>query len=372
MSISPLEQYQQRIDDQRITPDRYQERAVRALQSLYEDVIASEAKRSGNDGLLRRLRLLAMTDKGNENIKGVYLHGGVGRGKSMIMDMFFEALPDSLKKRRVHFHEFLIELHDGLHRRRGDGVEAILPDFAKEVARDARVLCFDEFHVTDVADAMILGRLFTALFSQGVIVVATSNWEPDRLYEGGLQRDLFLPFIKLLKERLDVIAMDGETDYRLETLQQDGVYFWPLGKPARQHADRAFKDLTEGAKTYKEILSVKGRDLKVRVVAKGVARFSFAELCERPMGAEDYLHIAQSYHTVFLEGIPRLGYDRRNETKRLMTLVDALYDRGTKLVVTAAASADKLYDGHDYAFEFDRTVSRLIEMQSKDYLERKL
>ncbi len=368
MSQTPFEIYQQKIASGALTPDPYQARAAEALERVY-DALECHSEPSEGPKILQSLRSFRMTKKKAPFIRGLYLYGGVGRGKSMLMDLFYETLPDNITKRRVHFHEFLIELHEGLHKRRGEGVDSILPDFAKEVAKSARILCFDEFHVTDVADAMILGRLFTALFERGVVVVATSNWEPDRLYEGGLQRDLFLPFIALLKERMDVVAMDGTTDYRLETLQQDGVYFWPLGKPARQHADRTFKDLTEGAKTYKEKLSVKGRNITVRTVAKGVARFTFAELCERPMGAEDYLHIAQSYHTVFLEGVPKLGYDRRNEAKRLMTLIDALYEQKTKLVVTADAPADKLYQGHDHAFEFERTVSRLMEMQSPDYVK---
>ncbi|MCB1556190.1 MAG: AFG1 family ATPase [Alphaproteobacteria bacterium] len=370
---SPLTRYRQQCESGVLTPDPDQARAVAALERVYTALAAHPV--FPLQSFMQRLAGGFIVPRGRGNrekppeIKGLYLYGGVGRGKSMVMDLFFDSLPETVPARRVHFHEFLIELHEGLHKRRGEGVDAILPDFAKDIAARVRVLCFDEFHVTDVADAMILGRLFTALFAQGVVVVATSNWPPDRLYEGGLQRELFLPFIALLKEKTEVICMDGPRDYRLQTLQEDGVYFWPLGRPARQKADKTFADLTENTKPYKETLSVRGRNLTVRRSAKGVARFSFAELCERPMGAEDYLHIAQSYHTVFLEGIPKLGYDRRNETKRLMTLIDVLYEKGTKLVVTAAAPPGKLYVGPDYAFEFQRTVSRLTEMQSVDYMK---
>ncbi|MCB9990880.1 MAG: cell division protein ZapE [Rhodospirillales bacterium] len=356
---SPLEAYRDLLKQGDLRPDPGQQAAMDELQRLYDALLSSKAQ--GN--FLTRL----VTKK--TPLKGVYLWGGVGRGKSMLMDLFFRCLPDRVPKRRIHFHEFMIETHDFLHKARQDhDSEAAILKRADALAAQVRVLCFDEFHVTDIADAMILGRLFTALFKQGVVIVATSNWAPDRLYEGGLQRDLFLPFIALLKDKTTVMELHGPIDYRLQCLSESGVYFSPLGPASKKQADDAFAHLTEGVAPYDETLTVKGRSLHVETVAKGTARFSFAQLCERPMGAEDYLAIAKNYHTVFLDGVPKLKYDRRNEAKRLMILIDALYDTHTKLVMTADAAPDELYQGHDHAFEFERTVSRLIEMQSADYL----
>lgn len=351
-----LEVYRSKVSDGALRPDAAQEKAARELQRLFDDLTAP-AK-----GWLFKQR---------KQPRGVYLWGGVGRGKSMLMDLFFESMPPGIAKRRIHFHEFMIETHDFLHKaRQQHDSEAAILRLAKKVADEAKVLCFDEFHVTDVADAMILGRLFTHIFKHGTAMVATSNWPPDRLYEGGLQRDLFLPFIDLVKERLVIVEVDGGIDYRLQCLTDTGVYFAPLGPAARKRADEVFARLIDGVHPYPETLTVKGRNIEVPAVARGVARFTFAQLCERPMGAEDYLMIARNYHTVFLEGVPRLKYDRRNEAKRLMTLIDALYDQRTKLIVTADAPPDELYRGDDHGFEFQRTVSRLMEMQSADYLSR--
>ncbi len=348
-----------------VMADAAQQRALNALQDL-SDRLQTTAKPRGLMGLL--------SGKAHA-VKGAYLYGGVGRGKSMLMDLFYEQLPPSVPKARVHFHEFMIRVHDDLHRSRqmvkvSNGPDRALLDFADKIAAETRVLCFDEFHVTDVADAMILGRLFTALLDKGLVVVATSNWPPERLYEGGLQRDRFLPFIALVKERLQVVEVDDGTDYRLRALTTDGVYFWPLGEHTHQCMDHVFNTLVGDVDVAPESLHVKGRVIPVPAAARGVARFTFAQLCEQALGAEDYLKIAATYHTVFLENIPKLTYDRRNEAKRLMTLVDALYDNGIKLIVSADAAPDHLYRGSDHAFEFQRTVSRLIEMQSPDYLSK--
>jgi cell division protein ZapE len=359
---NPINQYKALVKSGDLKADAAQERAAQVLQRLFEDLQSAMPK---------KLRLFA---KPTEAPKGVYLYGGVGRGKSMLMDMFYECLPEHISAQRVHFHEFMIGVHDYIHSRREsdgirEGIDATLPLLAARISEKSRVLCFDEFHVTDVADAMILGRLFRCLFEQGVIVVATSNWPPERLYEGGLQRDRFLPFIALMKEKLEIVHLDSPTDYRTEFIAQEGSYFSPIGAESTAHADLLFLKLTGQPTAPVEALTVKGREIRTHA-AKGVARFTFAQLCEQPMGAEDYLKIAQTYHTIFLENVPKLGYDRRNEAKRLMTLIDALYEAETRVIITADATPDKLYRGTDHAFEFERTISRLNEMQSAEYLRK--
>lgn len=361
---TPLRLYQDKIKSGFLQPDAEQETAVLALEDLYQRLMHQHGKKFS---VLQWVKNLGRADE--DVPKGIYMYGGVGRGKSMLMDMFFDALPGDIKKRRVHFHAFMVDVHDYFHSRRSaddfsEGVDNLLPSLASLLAARSKVLCFDEFHVTDVTDAMILGRLFTALFDRGVIIVATSNWEPDRLYEGGLQRERFLPFIELLKNRTNVVHLDSETDYRRRFLAEEGCYFYPLNAQASTKANEIFTKLTQGKTPYRQILKVKGRNIVVNRSADGVARFTFAQLCETPHGAEDYMTIAEAFHTVFLESVPKLTYDRRNEAKRLMTLIDALYEAGTKLIVTAAAPAEELYSGHDHEFEFERTISRLHEMQN--------
>lgn len=365
---TPLEVYSQRLVEGALRLDPAQGAAVKSLQRLYDELVATSSlpKKS----LLQKISSLGKGGA-DDTPRGIYLYGGTGRGKSMLMDMFYDCLPESVSKRRVHFHEFMIEVHDYIHTRRSEdtingAVDQALPSLGEIIVRKSRVLCFDEFYVTDVADAMILGRLFRLLFERGVVVVATTNWPPDRLYEGGLQRERFLPFIALLKERMEIVHLDSPTDYREQVLAEEGTYFTPLGPGADRHMDEVFKRLTGGAAVLQEKLYVKGRRLPVRT-AKGVARFSFAELCEQPLGAEDYLVIARSFHTVLLEHVPVLRYDRRNEAKRLMNLIDSLYDKRVRLIVSADAAPEKLYSGHDHSFEFQRTVSRLQEMQGEGY-----
>jgi cell division protein ZapE len=291
------------------------------------------------------------------------------------MDLFFDGLPVRAK-RRVHFHAFMADVHERIHLHRqrlkageARGDDPIAPT-AAALAEEARVLCFDEFTVTDIADAMILGRLFTALFAQRVVVVATSNVEPSRLYEGGLNRALFLPFVDLLAERMDIVRLDARTDFRLEKLAGSPVYHVPADDAARTALDGAFRRLSGRARGEPLRLAVRGHEVLVPQAAGGVARASFADLCEQPLGASDYLALAQRFHTLILEGIPRMDLARRNEAKRFITLVDALYDGRVKLLASAEVEAPELYtaaDGRE-AFEFDRTVSRLIEMRSEDYL----
>lgn len=310
-----------------------------------------------------------------EPVRGVYLWGGVGRGKSMLMDMFFQAV-DGPRKRRVHFHEFMLEVHERLHaERRGEVPDPVIP-VADAIADKVRLLAFDEIVVTNPADAMILSRLFTRLLAHDVTVVATSNRAPDQLYLNGLSRDLFLPFIALLEERLDVIALDGPTDYRLQRLGGFPTWYVPNGRAATEALSRAFFRLTDFPVEDRDHVPAEdipvqgGRTLHVPKSLKGVAVFSFRRLCGEARGAADYLAIARRYHTVILVGVPLLTPDRRNEAARFKTLVDALYEHGVKLLAAADAEPDALCPQGDEAFEFQRTASRLMEMRSADYLAK--
>jgi cell division protein ZapE len=287
------------------------------------------------------------------------------------MDLFSASAPIE-KKRRVHFDEFMLEVHDRLHRQRQDRAldgDPLAP-LAADIAAESWLLCFDEFHVSNIADAMLLGRLFGALLDLGVVVVTTSNTPPDDLYQGGLQRERFLPFIDLLKERLDVLELDGVIDYRRDRIKGMTVYHQPLGAAAEAALADAFARLTDDAAGSATTLVVQGRALAVPQAAKGVARFRFADLCERALGAADYIAIATHFHTVIIDGIPVMTPEQRNEARRFMTLIDALYEHKTNLICAAADAPDKLYIGGDGAREFKRAASRLIEMQSTASLAR--
>ena len=314
---------------------------------------------------------------------GLYLWGDVGRGKSMLMDLFFESVP-TRAKRRVHFNAFMMEAHARIHEWRNLGARerSRRDEFVREAGNDpipavARglmngdvLLCFDEFQVTDVADAMILGRLFEQLFDLGVVIVATSNTAPAHLYEGGLNRQLFLPFITLIERRLDVLELGGEKDYRRLRLAGLNMYLTPLGRAGDAAMDAAWLRLTSQPVGEAESLKVFGRTLRIPCAAKGVARFQFADLCSKPLAAADYLAIARRYHTVLIDHIPVLDSSLRDEARRFVLLVDTLYDEGVKLICSAAAPPDALYVRGDGADAFRRTASRLIEMQSEDYLRR--
>lgn len=351
--------YEQKLEAGSIAPDPDQQRAVAALEQL-------------------RLALTAYKPAGwwpfgkkTEAPKGFYLHGGVGRGKSMLMDMFFAAAPVD-QKRRVHFHAFMLEVHDFMHERRQhrreqDRIDGDLIAAADKIAGEARLLCFDEFQVKDVADAMIIGRLFTALFARGVTVVMTSNIPPDELYAGGLQRELFLPFIELLKQNLTVFSFTGDTDYRLRKLRELQVYFWPHDSDAHVELDKIFKTISDGDEGAPLDIQVKGRVIHVPRAAKAVAAFTFAELCEQPKSALDYLELVKRFKVVVVEKIPRLDDMKRDAVTRFITLIDTLYDNHAMIAISAAAPPERLYTGTDLAQVFERTVSRLMEMQSRAY-----
>ncbi len=314
-------------------------------------------------------------------LKGLYLWGGVGRGKSMLMDWFFDAAPVS-RKSRVHFHAFMLRVHEKIgewrkmtsaerrsadHYVRGVGDDPI-PPVAKYFADRSNLLCFDEFHVTDITDAMILSRLFKAMWDDGVVVVATSNREPEELYKNGLNRELFEPFIDLMPEYLEIHEFAGETDHRLRQLTSAPVYYMPLGEGTETAIEAAWNRLTGMAIARSTTLKVQGRELVLENTAAGTARTTFNRLCGQPLGAADYLKLAHSFQTLILENVPQMDRDMKNEAKRFVTLIDALYETRTKLIMSAEVDPHNLYKKGDGAFEFERTVSRLIEMRSDEYL----
>lgn len=357
--MTPIEAMNRRIEAGHLTRDAGQIAAAEALTHLHHRIAGWRIK----DGWFRHK---------SKAPKGLYLWGGVGRGKSMLMDLFFAGVPVRAK-RRVHFHEFMQETHAriGEWRKRTNrkkGQDDPIPPAAKAIASQARLLCFDEFQVTDIADAMLLGRLFEQLFKIGVVVVATSNRVPDDLYKDGINRQLFEPFIDLLKERLDIIKIGVGDDYRLRQLTAAPVYYAPLDQAAETAMEAAWERLTQGATPASGWITVQGRQWQVPCEAAGVARFTFEALCARPLGPADYLALAARYHTVLIEGVPELKTDKRNEAKRFVTLIDALYEAKTKLVMSAAAEPDRLYPEGDGAFEFERTASRLMEMRTEGYL----
>ena len=358
----PLALYRARRLAHQLQHDPAQELAAEKLQSLWRALLNYKPN-NGAHGWRARLGLAPAAELPP---MGLYIFGAVGRGKSMLMDMFFETAPVE-KKRRVHFYAFMLEVHERIHARRRSKGDPIVP-VARQIAADATLLCFDEFQVTDIADAMILGRLFEALFAEGVVVVATSNRAPDDLYKDGLQRDRFLPFIAMLKEKLDILELDAIRDYRLARLEGRQVYFVPADDSAYRALERAFADLTDSASARSMTLLVQGRFVVVPRAAKEVAWFTFEELCGRPLGPADYLALARQFHTLIVEGIPRLGPEQRDQAKRFNIFIDTLYEAHGNLIASAAVPPQELFTAGDGAFEFERTVSRLIEMQSDDYI----
>ncbi|HEY2071086.1 MAG TPA: cell division protein ZapE [Rhizomicrobium sp.] len=351
--MSPLERYKALVKSGALKPDKAQDAAIRKLQTLADALARYRPGRSFLFGQRKAPR-------------GLYLWGDVGRGKSLLMDLFFETVRVT-NKTRIHFNAFMTDIHARIHAERTNHDDPI-PPVARAIA--TTLICFDEFQVTDVADAMILGRLFRELFALGTVVVATSNTPPGRLYEGGLNRQLFLPFIAMLEENLEAIALNGAVDYRLARMSGLDIYITPLGPEADARMDAAWKRLTDTARGEPQSLTVFGRTLRVPQAARGVARFSFDDLCRQPLAAADYLAIARHYHTLLIDRIPRMDSDLRNEARRFTLLIDTLYDEGVKLICSADAAPDALYASGDGADAFRRTASRLMEMRSEEYLKR--
>ena len=363
-SDGPLAAYRAKRAAGLLEPDPAQLFAAEKLQSLHNAL-----GRPGNGGRGGWRERLGLTRRSEPAMQGLYIFGSVGTGKSMLMDMFFAGAPVA-KKRRVHFNAFMLEVHQSLHRWRREASGDPIPPLAWSIAEDVRLLCFDEFQVADIADAMLLGRLFEALFEDGIVVVATSNYAPDDLYKNGLQRENFLPFIALIKERLDVLELDGGKDYRRRRIQDLDVYYTPLGRQATAALDAAFARLTNSAVPAPTVLTFQGRQLELARTAKGVAFTSFDELCRAPLGPADFLAIARHFHTLILDGAPRLSADQRNEARRFLMLIDELYEHHCHLVMAAEDVPDRLCPEGDGAFDFRRAASRLMEMRSAGYLKQ--
>jgi cell division protein ZapE len=364
------EAYQAQIASGAIEPDAAQAEVAEAYAAL--DLRLANYKPPRKQGLLARL--FSSSDK-DDAPRGLYVHGEVGRGKTMLMDLFFQHSTVE-HKRRAHFHEFMADVHETIYDHRQSIARGEIADgdvialTAHAIFEESWLLCFDEFHVTDIADAMILGRLFAKLFELGTVVVATSNVAPDDLYKGGLNRALFLPFIKQINDHMDVTRLDARTDFRLEKLQGVPMWLTPADGDADVALDRAWSKMTGNAKCKSRDISIKGRILHVPCSAHGVARFPFADLCEKPLGASDYLRLAHDYHTILVDHIPVMDFSQRNAAKRFITLIDTLYDNAVKLMASADANPISLYlaDEGNEANEFKRTSSRLIEMSSESYL----
>lgn len=350
--------YAQAVAAHGLCVDPAQQRVVQQLQDLQAQILAQES-------LASKLRRWLPGSPERSGFRGVYLWGGVGRGKTFLMDLFFTSL-DIKQKQRIHFHRLMSDIHRRL-KMLGDQ-EDPLDQVAADIAAEIRVLCFDELYVSDIADAMILGKLLDGLFRRGVTLVTTSNSPPEKLYTGGLQRDRFLPAIRQLEKHTEVTELAGDTDYRLQLLQKAGTYLTPPGDAARESLQLYFDEIATSAITEQHVLQILGREIRTLRCAKGVVWFDFAEICDGPRSQEDYIEIARWYPTVIISDVPQFTPELENPARRFIALVDEFYDRRVKLIVSAAVGTDDLYIGARLTFEFQRTTSRLIEMQSDDYL----
>lgn len=359
---TPWQRYQEDLKNPDFHKDPAQADAVQRLQTLYDKLVEAESERTkAMTKLRRRLK------KGREEpIKGLYFWGGVGRGKTYLMDTFFESLPFK-RKMRVHFHRFMQRVHDELGRLKGE--KNPLDLVAKKFADEARVICFDEFFVSDIGDAMILATLMDGLFKRGVTLVCTSNIVPDGLYKDGLQRARFLPAIELVKKYTDVVNVDGGVDYRLRTLEQAELYHSPLDEDAEASLRRSFDALSVETAKHSKSMEINGRKIPAQAHADDVVWFDFKDVCDGPRSQNDYIEIARQFHAIIISNVPVLGGDKDDQSRRFVNMIDEFYDRNVKVIISAAAPITELYPGGRLSFEFERTESRLLEMQSQEYLE---
>jgi cell division protein ZapE len=361
-TVTPWQRYQKDLERPDFQQDPAQEDAVRRLQSLYDKLVDAERDRNKPGAkLLRKLR------KGREKpVKGLYFWGGVGRGKTYLMDTFYESLPFD-RKMRVHFHRFMQRVHSELKSLKGEKnpLERVSGKFADET----RVICFDEFFVSDIGDAMILATLMDGLFSRGVTLVCTSNIAPDGLYRDGLQRARFLPAIELVKKHTDVVNVDGGVDYRLRSLEQAELFHTPLDEEADVSLQNSFDALAVEAAKHSKTMEINGRKIPARAHADDVVWFEFKAVCDGPRSQNDYIEMARQFHAIIVSNVPVLGKDKDDQARRFINMIDEFYDRNVKVIISAAAPITELYTGGRLSFEFERTESRLLEMQSREYLE---
>ncbi len=354
--MSPRSRYERDLQREGFVADPAQSRAVDELQRVHDELLANRPRKRLVSGRLQW-----------PPVKGLYLWGSVGRGKTYLMDAFFESLPFT-RKLRLHFHRFMLDVHERRlqHQHETDPLLRIADDLAQKL----RVLCFDEFFVSDIADAMILGRLMEALFARGVTLVATSNVEPDQLYRDGLQRERFLPAIAAIKKHATVVRLDGPVDYRLRALTHAEIYHHPSDAAAESNLERWFTELAPDAGDTDKDMDLNGRPVRARRSADGVAWFDFSALCEGPRSAADYVELARTHHSIIVSRVPQLSVEHEDAARRFINLVDEFYDRGVNLILAGAVPLEQLYTGEKLAFEFKRTLSRLVEMQSQEYLAR--
>jgi cell division protein ZapE len=361
-TMTPWQRYQKDLERPDFQKDPAQEDAVKRLQSLYDKLVEAERDRSKPKAkLLRKLK------KGKEEpVKGLYFWGGVGRGKTYLMDTFYESLPFD-RKMRVHFHRFMQRVHSELRSLKGE--KNPLELVSKKFADEARVICFDEFFVSDIGDAMILATLMDGLFSRGVTLVCTSNIVPDGLYKDGLQRARFLPAIELVKKHTDVVNVDGGVDYRLRTLEQAELFHSPLDEEADVSLRKSFDALAVEAAKHSKTMEINGRKIPAQAHADDVVWFDFKDVCDGPRSQNDYIEMARQFHAIIVSNVPILGKEKDDQARRFINMIDEFYDRNVKVIISAAAPITELYTGGRLGFEFERTESRLLEMQSREYLE---